>query len=91
MGQEFDLELEHEEVDSVSGLVLALLGRPPDVGDRVVYDRLELEVTAVKGHGVEECAVWLRDGGTEGAEGGEGRVVADSGAAQRGGRNKVRP
>jgi CBS domain containing-hemolysin-like protein len=71
MGQEFDLELEHEEVDSVSGLVLALLGRPPDVGDRVVYDRLELEVTAVKGHGVEECAVWLRDGGTEGAEGSE--------------------
>lgn len=59
LGQEFDLELEHEDVDSVSGLVLTLLGRPPRVGDTVRYDRLMFEVTAVKGHGVEECAVWL--------------------------------
>ncbi len=59
IGQEFDLELEHEDVDSVSGLVLTLLGRPPRVGDTVRYDRLQFEVTAVKGHGVEECAVWL--------------------------------
>ena len=61
VGQEFDLDLEHEEVDSVSGLVLTLLGRPPAVGDVVRYDRLELEVTAVKGHGVDECAVTLLD------------------------------
>jgi CBS domain containing-hemolysin-like protein len=44
-------------VDSVSGLILMLLGRPPNVGDRVRYDRLQFMVTAVKGHGVEECAV----------------------------------
>ena len=59
LGHEFHLDLEHEEVDSVSGLVLTLLGRPPQVGDTVRYDRLLLEVTAVKGHGVEECAVTL--------------------------------
>jgi len=59
LGQPFNLDLEHEEVDSVSGLVLTLLGRPPRVGDSVRYDRLLLEVTAVKGHGVEECAVTL--------------------------------
>jgi CBS domain containing-hemolysin-like protein len=59
VGQEFDLELEHEEVDSVSGLVLMLLGRPPVVGDSVRFDRLLFEVTGVKGHGVEECAVSL--------------------------------
>jgi CBS domain containing-hemolysin-like protein len=59
LGQLFDLDLEHEDVDSVSGLVLTLLGRPPEVGDSVRYDRLALEVTAVKGHGVEECAVGL--------------------------------
>jgi len=59
LGQHFDLDLEHEDVDSVSGLVLTLLGRPPAVGDSVRYERLQLEVTAVKGHGVDECAVWL--------------------------------
>jgi CBS domain containing-hemolysin-like protein len=57
LGQEFNLELEHEDVDSVSGLVLMLLGRPPDVGDSVRYSRLQFTVTAVKGHGVDECAV----------------------------------
>ena len=60
LGQLFDLELAHEDVDSVSGLILTLLGRPPRVGDSVRYDRLELQVTVVKGHGVEEAAVTLR-------------------------------
>ena len=59
LGQQFDLDLEHEDVDSISGLVLTLLGRPPVVGDTVRYGRLELEVTKVKGHGVDECAAWL--------------------------------
>jgi magnesium and cobalt exporter, CNNM family len=61
VGQEFDLDLEHEDVDSVSGLVLTLLGRPPVVGDAVRFDRLVFEVTAVKGHGVEEAAVSLAE------------------------------
>jgi CBS domain containing-hemolysin-like protein len=61
VGQEFDLELEHEEVDSVSGLVLMLLGRPPVVGDTVRFERLVFDVTAVKGHGVDEAAVRLAD------------------------------
>ena len=65
VGQEFDLDIEHEDVDSVSGLILMMLGRPPLVGDSVRYDRLQLEVTAVKGHGVEEAAVCLA--GSEGA------------------------
>jgi CBS domain containing-hemolysin-like protein len=59
LGKQFDLDLEHEDVDSISGLVLTLLGRPPRVRDTVRYDRLTIEVTAVKGHGVEECAVAL--------------------------------
>ena len=42
LGQLFDLELAHEDVDSVSGLVLTLLGRPPRVGDSRRYDRLQL-------------------------------------------------
>ena len=59
VGQYFDLDLEHEDVDSVSGLILTLLGRPPVVGDCVKWERLQFEVTAVKGHGVQEGAVCL--------------------------------
>lgn len=59
VGQEFDLDVEHDDVDSVSGLVLTLLGRTPQVGDTVKYDRLFFEVTGIIGHGVEECAVTL--------------------------------
>jgi len=59
IGREFDLELEHQDVDSISGLILTVLGRPPRVGDIVRYDRLNFEVTRVTGHGVEEAAVSL--------------------------------
>jgi CBS domain containing-hemolysin-like protein len=63
LGKEFDLDLEHEDVDSISGLVLTLLGRPPRIGDTVRYGRLEIDVTEVKGHGVEEAAVCLAQDG----------------------------
>jgi CBS domain containing-hemolysin-like protein len=42
-------------------LILTLLGRPPRVGDRVEYGRLELDVTSTKGRGVDEAAVSLRE------------------------------
>ena len=61
LGQFFDLELTHEDVDSVSGVILTLLGRPPRVGDSVEYDRLRFDVTATKGRGVDEAAVTLRE------------------------------
>lgn len=57
VGDRFGRELEHDEVDTVSGLVLALLERPPVVGDAVEYENLRFEVVAVEGHGVERCAV----------------------------------
>ncbi len=59
IGERLNQELEHEEVDSVSGLVLALLNRPPVPGDVVYFDGVRLEVTAVEGHGVKECIVSL--------------------------------
>ena len=59
LGGHFDLDLSHEDVDSVSGLVLALLGRPPRVGDAVEYDRIRLEVTSTSGHGVQRARATL--------------------------------
>lgn len=57
VGDLFGLDLEHDEVDTVSGLVLTELERPPVVGDVVTHENLRFEVVAVEGHGVERCAV----------------------------------
>jgi CBS domain containing-hemolysin-like protein len=57
VGQKYDLELEHEDVDSVSGLVLERLGRPPVVGDVIDFEQLRFEVVSVAGRGVREARV----------------------------------
>jgi CBS domain containing-hemolysin-like protein len=40
-------------------LILALLGRPPVVGDAVQYGRVRLEVTATSGRGVRQARAIL--------------------------------
>jgi CBS domain containing-hemolysin-like protein len=60
VGEQYDLDLEHGDVESISGLVLMLLGRPPYVGDAVDFGRLHIEVAAVRGRGVEEALVTLK-------------------------------
>jgi CBS domain containing-hemolysin-like protein len=63
VGEALGQVLEPEDVDTVSGLVLSILGRPPRVGDGVVFDRVRFEVTAVKGHGVGTVLASLEPGG----------------------------
>jgi CBS domain containing-hemolysin-like protein len=57
LGQVFDVPLEHPDVESVSGLVLAVLGRPPVVGDTAEFGGLTIEVTELSGRGVGEVRV----------------------------------
>jgi CBS domain containing-hemolysin-like protein len=57
VGEALGCELEHPDVDSVSGLVLAVLGRLPVVGEAVEYDHVRFEVTRVERHGVGEARV----------------------------------
>jgi CBS domain containing-hemolysin-like protein len=55
--EEIGIGLEHEEVDTVSGLVLTVLERPPRVGDAIEYAGARIEVTSVFGHGVASAIV----------------------------------
>jgi CBS domain containing-hemolysin-like protein len=58
-GDALGCSLEHPEVQTVSGLVLAQLGRPAAVGDVVTWKGARIEVTAVVGRGVSEAVITL--------------------------------
>jgi magnesium and cobalt exporter, CNNM family len=53
--------LQHEDVVTISGLVLALLGRPAVVGDVVECGRARIEVAAVAGRGVAEATLTISE------------------------------
>lgn len=56
-GDALGMALEHPQVQTVSGLVLALLGRPAVVGDAVRWNGVRVEVSAVAGRGVAEAVI----------------------------------
>ncbi len=58
-------ELHHPAVDSVSGLILSELGRPPRLGDQVQWKGLNFEVFSLHGRGVRQAVVSLIDGGSQ--------------------------
>lgn len=60
LGEELDLELEYEGVDTVSGLILSRLGRPPRIADMVTWGELQFQVNRVRERGVAECIVMVR-------------------------------
>jgi len=66
LGECLGVVLEHDEVDTVSGLVLSMLDRPPVVGDAVSYDGVRIVVTSVEGHGVGEAEATLERPAAEG-------------------------
>lgn len=57
VGEALERSLDDDEVDTVSGLVLARLNRPPVVGDVVEWRGLRIVVTAVAGHGVARARI----------------------------------
>ena len=59
-GDALGRSLEHPEVQTISGLVLALLGRPASVGDVVTWNNVRIEVTAVASRGVADTALTYR-------------------------------
>jgi len=59
-GDAIGRSLEHPEVQTISGLVLALVGRPATVGDVVMWNNVRIEVTAIAGRGVADTALTYR-------------------------------
>jgi CBS domain containing-hemolysin-like protein len=59
LGDALGVDLENEDVDTVSGLVLSLLGRPPRVGDEVTFRGVSIGVIATEGNGVAEASARL--------------------------------
>jgi CBS domain containing-hemolysin-like protein len=63
-----DVELPHEEWDTVGGLVFALTGRVPAAGEKVRFDGLEFTTERVTGRRVQKVVITRRPE-AEGAEG----------------------
>ncbi|MBK1617305.1 hypothetical protein CKO42_02320 [Lamprobacter modestohalophilus] len=59
LGDVLERVLEHPEVETVSGLILSELGRPPRKGDRIQWQDLVFEVTRLHGHGVQQARLTL--------------------------------
>ena len=59
LNQLLELEIEHPEVDTVGGMVMAELGRVAQPGDAATIDGVTLEVEAVEGLAVQTVLVHL--------------------------------
>ncbi len=57
LNQLYDLDVQHANADTVGGLVMVLLGRIPNPGDRVDYGEITIEVKEVDGLAVQTVVV----------------------------------
>jgi len=57
LAQHFDLDLEHEEAETVGGLIMAELGRVPAAGDTVQYEGIAFTVESTDGMAVGTAIV----------------------------------
>ena len=62
VNEHFNLDLPHEDFDTIGGFILGSLGRPPEVGDTVEADGATLNVKSVDGPRVSMLTL-QRDGG----------------------------
>ncbi len=60
VGEQLNISLEHNEVDTVGGLIMSVLDRPAQVGDVVHFGGVTFQVTAVDGYGVNRSKVTNR-------------------------------
>ena len=62
VNEHFDLDLPHEDFDTIGGFILGALGRPPEVGDTVEADGATLNVKSVDGPRVSMLTLQRDDG-----------------------------
>ncbi len=71
LNQHFELDLEHEEAETVGGLIMALLGHMAQPGTRVRYMDVEFEVESVEGLAINTVIVHLPHTIDQAAQNGE--------------------
>lgn len=59
LNERFDLDLPHEDFDTVGGLILHLLGRVPIEGEVVTLDNVEITVAQVEGRRIAKAIIRL--------------------------------
>lgn len=57
LSETLDYTITHDEVETLSGLILDLLERTPRLGDEVSFGPLHIRVLSLQGRGVERCQV----------------------------------
>jgi CBS domain containing-hemolysin-like protein len=62
VNERFDLDLPHEDFDTIGGFVLGSLGRPPETGDTVEADGATMQVKSVDGQRVSMLTLQRNEG-----------------------------